>query len=368
MSPYIPNLLPLDNIDCQRLLTFVGNARAAIGRYDGLLHGIVNPTIMLSPLTNEEAVLSSRIEGTQATIDEVLEHEAGMKKDVKKSEDIQEIINYRKALMSAWSELEERPLTLHLLREMHKILLSGVRGHNKNPGEVRKEQNWIGTLGCSIEKATFVPPNPMQLSNYLENWERYASGNDIDVLIQTGILHAQFELLHPFKDGNGRLGRIIIPLFLFQKQALSRPMFYLSAYLEANRDEYYAKLQNISKFNDWNGWLEFFLTATTKQADANSVKIKKIITLYEEMKTRIYEVTKSKFVIQVLDVLFSRPIFSTKDFIIAIKEISKPTAMLLLKQLKKADILLEIQAGSGRRAAILCFPSLLNITEDKKII
>ena len=251
---------------------------------------------------------------------------------------------------------------------MHKILLSGVRGHNKNPGEVRKEQNWIGTLGCSIEKATFVPPNPMQLSNYLENWERYASGNDIDVLIQTGILHAQFELLHPFKDGNGRLGRIIIPLFLFQKQALSRPMFYLSAYLEANRDEYYAKLQNISKFNDWNGWLEFFLTATTKQADANSVKIKKIITLYEEMKTRIYEVTKSKFVIQVLDVLFSRPIFSTKDFIIAIKEISKPTAMLLLKQLKKADILLEIQAGSGRRAAILCFPSLLNITEDKKII
>ena len=147
---------------------------------------------------------------------------------------------------------------------MHKILLSGVRGHNKNPGEVRKEQNWIGTLGCSIEEATFVPPNPMQLSNYLENWERYASGNDIDVLIQTGILHAQFELLHPFKDGNGRLGRIIIPLFLFQKQTLSRPMFYLSAYLEANRDEYYAKLQNISKFNDWNGWLEFFLKATIK--------------------------------------------------------------------------------------------------------
>ena len=368
MQPYVPEALPLNDIDCRRLLPFVGDARAAIGNYDGLLHGIVNPIVMLSPLTNEEAVLSSRIEGTQATIDEVLEHEAGIKKEGKKSEDIQEIVNYRKALMSGWYELEERPITLHLLRAMHKILLEGVRGQNKSPGEFRKEQNWIGSPGCPIEQASFVPPNPMQLFNYLEAWERYASGSDIDVLIQTGILHAQFELLHPFKDGNGRLGRIIIPLFLFQKKALSQPMFYLSAYLEANRSEYYSRLQKISKNKDWNGWLEFFLNAIIIQANVNNIKVKKIINLYEEMKKQIYDATHSQFVIQVLDALFNRPIFSTSDFIINMKGVSRQTAMALLKQLKETNILLELQRGSGRKAGVLFFPELLNITEGKKFL
>ena len=337
--------------------------------YDGLLHGMVNPSIMLSPLTNEEAVLSSKLEGTQATVDEVLEHEAGMLKEGKKAEDIQEIVNYRKALMSGWRELEERPISLHLMRALHKVLLVGVRGQNKSPGEFRKEQNWIGAPGSTIEEATFVPPNPMQLLNYMEAWEKYASGNDIDVLIQTGILHAQFELLHPFKDGNGRIGRMSIPLFLFQKKALSQPMFYLSAYLEANRNEYYYRLQNISRSGDWNGWLEFFLKATMSQANANSLKVKNIMTLYEDMKLKVQSVTHSQFTLQVLDALFSRPIFSTTDFVSTVHgRMTKQTAMALLKQLKEADVLREIQPGSGRKAAILCFPALLNITEGKKFV
>ena len=198
-----------------------------------MLRGIVNPHVMLSPLTNEEAVLSSGIEGTQATIDEVLEHEAGIIRTGAKGEDIREILNYRKALSSAQMFLKDRPISMHLIRELHKILLDGVRGQNKTPGEIRTEQNWIGRSGCSLEDASFVPPNPMQLSGHLENWGKYTAGTDIDVLIQAGIVHAQFELLHPFKDGNGRLGRMLIPLFLFQKGALSLPMFYLSAYLEA---------------------------------------------------------------------------------------------------------------------------------------
>ena len=366
MNPYVPEALPLHDIDCRRLLPFVGDARAAIGSYDGLLHGIVTPSIMLSPLTNEEAVLSSKLEGTQATVDEVLEHEAGIIKEGRKAEDIQEIVNYRRALISGWNELEERPISLHLIRALHKVLLMGVRGQNKSPGEFRNEQNWIGPPGCKMEAATFIPPNPMQLFDYMEAWEQYVSGNDIDVLIQTGILHAQFELLHPFKDGNGRIGRMLIPLFLFQKKVLSQPMFYLSAYLEANRNEYYYRLQNISRSRDWNGWLEFFLKATITQANTNSLKVKNIMTLYEDMKLKVQDITHSQFTLQVVDALFSRPIFSTTDFVSTVHgKMTKQTAMALLKQLKEADILREIQPSSGRKAAILCFPALLNITGKK---
>ena len=335
-----------------------------LGRYDGLLQGIVNPIVMLSPLTNEEAVLSSRIEGTQATVDEVLEHEAGMVSEHSKHEDIKEIINYRKALLSAQESLEYHPISMFLIRELHKILLDSVRGQNKKPGEVRKEQNWIGSPGCTIENASFVPPDPTGLAGYLENWERYAAGDEIDVLIQAGILHAQFEMLHPFNDGNGRLGRIIIPLFLFRKKAISRPMFYLSSYLENNRNEYYMKLRGISQNREWNEWLLFFLKAVTEQAVSNAQKVGAILALYEEMKVRIQGIAHSQHTIRLLDGLFNRPIFNTIDFI---KDtgIPRPTATTLLRHIKINGIIKEIQEGKGRRAGIYCFPELLNIAEGK---
>jgi Fic family protein len=217
MGPYIPEHLPLKNLDYARLFGIVGRANAALARYDGLLQGIVNPQVMLSPLTTQEAVLSSKIEGTQATLDEVLEHEAGIEVEQEKQKDIQEIVNYRTALTSARDYLADRPISLGLLREMHKILLDSVRGQDKSPGEFRKEQNWIGPYGVTFEQATFVPPSPFQLMNHLEQWETYLRGNDIDNLLQAGVVHAQFELIHPFKDGNGRIGRLLIPLFLYQK-------------------------------------------------------------------------------------------------------------------------------------------------------
>ena len=321
---------------------------------------------MLSPLTNEEAVLSSGIEGTQATIDEVLEHEAGIIRTGAKGEDIREILNYRKALSSAQMFLKDRPISMHLIRELHKILLDGVRGQNKTPGEIRTEQNWIGRSGCSLEDASFVPPNPMQLSGHLENWEKYTAGTDIDVLIQAGIVHAQFELLHPFKDGNGRLGRMLIPLFLFQKGALSLPMFYLSAYLEARRDKYYLSLQNISSSGDWDGWLEFFLKAVAVQAEENSFRVGKILSLYDRMKNDIQESTHSRYTIQILDFLFSRPVFKSTDFVNSIG-VTKPTAISLIRRLEEDGILKEIETGRGRRASIHCFPELLNIAEGKKL-
>ena len=192
MRPYEPATLPLENLDYQMLFSVVGNANAELARYDGLLQGIVNPSVMLSPLTNEEAVLSSKIEGTQATVDEVLEQEAGLLKEGEKFKDIQEIVNYREALRSAHYYLEERPLSLSFVKELHKVLLNSVRGQDKTPGEFRKDQNWIGRAGCSMDQASFVPPSPLQLQTYLEAWQKYVESNDIDLLLQAAVMHAQF--------------------------------------------------------------------------------------------------------------------------------------------------------------------------------
>ena len=367
MKPYTPDNLPIKGLDYQRLFAVVGEANAELARYDGLLQGIPNPQIMLSPLTNEEAVLSSKIEGTQATVDEVLEQEAGLLKTGEKANDIQEIINYRIALKTAREYLNDRAISLLFIRELHKILLDSVRGQDKTPGEFRKLQNWIGKHGCTIDEASFVPPNPLLLRDHLENWQRYIEFTDIDPLLQTAVVHAQFELIHPFKDGNGRIGRILIPLFLYQKKMLSQPMFYLSAYLEANREEYYQRLQDISFNKDWNGWIEFFLHAVAIQAKNNAQKVKLIMKLYDDMKSKVQDITHSQYTISLLDAIFDRPIFRTSD-LSTIANIPSSSLKVLIPKLKKAGILTELKAASGSTAAVLVFGDLLNIAEGKDVI
>lgn len=370
MQPYIPDELPLQNLDFQKLLGLVGRANVALARYDGLLQGIPNPEVMLSPLTTQEAVLSSKIEGTQATVDEVLEQEAGMIKEGEKYKDIQEISNYRLALYKARQHLEMYPIRLGFVRELHRILLNSVRGQDKTPGEFRLEQNWIGRAGCPIEKATYVPPSPLRLMDDLQAWERYIDSDDIDFLLQVAVVHAQFELIHPFKDGNGRIGRILIPLFLYQKRALSQPMFYLSEYLESHHEEYYERLNAISTEGDWNGWIVFFLQAIAEQAVQNSKRVTAIRTLYEEMKLTVHDITHSQYSIHVLDAIFSKPIFRTSDLahqLTADYGIHAKTAPGLFRQLKQAGVLQEIQARKGNTAAILCFPRLLNLAEGRDI-
>ena len=371
MNPYTPDTLPVQNLDFQRLLPLVGKANAALARYDGLLQGIPNPAVMLSPLTTQEAVLSSKIEGTQATVDEVLEQEAGLIKEGEKYKDIQEISNYRTALFRAREHLTNYPLRLSFVREIHRILMDSVRGQDKTPGEFRTDQNWIGSFGCKIEQATFVPPNPLQLHGYLQAWERYIDSDDADFLLQTAVVHAQFELLHPFKDGNGRIGRILIPLFLHQKKALSQPMFYLSEYLEKHREEYYARLKAISADQDWNGWIAFFLQAIISQAAQNSTRVAKIQALYEEMKREIHQATHSQYTVHVLDAIFSKPIFRSSDLAQQLKRdfsIHEKTTPGLLRQLKKKGILQEIQPRSGSRPATLCFPRLINLAEGHPVL
>ncbi len=259
-KPYKPDKLLLSSIDWVSHIPAIGRANAALARYDGLIQTMVNPNILLSPMTTQEAVLSSRIEGTQATLEEVLEFEAQYQKEIepRKKEDIQEIINYRRAMQSAVNLLEKKPLCLNIICQLHRILLDSVCGSNKARGEFRRVQNWIGPVGCVIEDASFVPPSPEMMMEALNNWEKYFHFEEKDRLVQLAVVKAQFKLIHPFLDENGRIGRMLVPFFLFEKKLISSPVFYISAYFERRRADYYRALNAISENGDWNGWIRFF--------------------------------------------------------------------------------------------------------------
>ena len=354
---------PEESLDWGALVPLLGPAVAALARYDGVLAAIPNPGVLLAPLTTQEAVLSSRIEGTQATMGEVLEFEAGREVDSpERRDDIEEVRNYRAAMRQAEKMLETLPLSGRVVREAHRVLLSGVRGRNKSPGEYRRIPNWIGPPGCAIEAAKFVPIGAEKLDGAMSAWERYMHQDTPDLLVQAAVLHAEFEALHPFLDGNGRLGRMLVPLFLWQRGLISRPMFYISAYFEAHRDAYYDGLLAVSRDEDWTGWCRFFLDGVKVQAEDNLAKARAILDLYEDMKIRVAELTRSHYAVHALDWIFERPIFSTKSFL-AEAGIPEHTARRFLNVLRKNDILVVIRVGHGRRTAIFSFPALLNIAE-----
>jgi Fic family protein len=370
LEPFVPDILPLNLIDWAAHVPLIGQANAALARYDGMLQGIPNPGVFLSPLTTQEAVLSSRIEGTLASMEEVLEFEANPREhgEPSKHQDIQEIINYRLAMFKAMEDLRDRPLCLNLVKDLHGILLDSVRGRDKAPGQFRRTQNYIAPPGYPIEKATFVPPSPDLLPDILDNWEKYMHFDEKDILVHLAIVKAQFEIIHPFLDGNGRMGRMLVPLFLFAKKLLSSPMFYPSAYFEANREAYYTRLQAISQQQDWNGWIQFFLTAIVEQAAINIAKVREILRLYEDMKTKVVETTHSQFAIQALDAIFSRPIFLGADFAAISRIPTKVTAATIVRQLLGAEILRTLHPARGRRSAMLVFPELINLVEGHSVV
>jgi Fic family protein len=366
-TKYHEGRFPPQDLDWQRLLPLIGPANAAVARYEGALLGIPNAGVLLSPLSTQEAVLSSRIEGTQATFGEVLEFEAeGTASSTEKRDDIHEVLNYRLALRQAVKAMEKLPLSQRVIKGAHHVLMQGVRGQNRSPGEYRKISNWIGPAGCTVETARFVPMGAEHVPDAMSGWERYLHADALDRLVQLAILHAEFEAIHPFLDGNGRLGRLLVPLFLVDKQLLSSPNFYISAYLESHREEYYERLLSVSREGDWTGWVKFFLTAIIEQAKANDSKVRAILNLYRQKKDWIVEETHSHHAIRALDWFFSRPIFKTSDFV-ASSGISKPTANRILQLIRKKGFLKEIRKPSGRRPATLAFPELLNIAEGRKI-
>lgn len=367
MKPAVPRKLPRTGLAWERLIPEIGAANRALAHYDGVLQGVPNPEILLSPLATQEAVLSSRIEGTRATFDEVLKFEAG--EEVPEDErrlDIQEIINYRRALHTAEAALQRRPFNLNLLRELHGILLDGVRGRDQGRGRFRTIQNYIAPPGVGIERALFIPPAPNRVMEYMGNWERYYHADERDTLVQLAIVHAQFEIIHPFVDGNGRLGRMLVPLFLFERGILSRPMFYLSAYLETHRHEYYALLRGLDGHESWDQWVAFFLRALVEQARANSQKARAILDLYAHLKEEMLSLTHSQYAVPLLDHLFRQPIFAPGSLFGLKGMPSKPMVMGLLRKLRIAGILGVLREAKGRRGQILVLSELVNLCEGRK--
>lgn len=377
MKPFLAQSLPLVEINWVGLLPLIGQANRYLAEYNGVLYTFTNPELLLSPLTTQEAVLSSKIEGTQATLGEVLKFEAGEEPQLEsKREDIQEIMNYRSALRQAEKELQFRPFNLNLLLKLHSTLLDSVRGRNKARGFFRREQNWIGALGTPMEEAQFIPPEPgEQLTKALHNWENFYHMDQPDALVQLAIVHAQFEILHPFLDGNGRLGRILIPLFLYEKKILSSPTFYLSEYLETERDVYIRRLRALgSEPEAWNLWIGFFLKGLIEQAKSNVHKARKVHALYEALKDQVLQLTHSQFAVPMLDLMFANPIFSTTNlFASAALEgkssvPSKPMMMTILGKLKSAGILKVVREGRGARAQILALAELVNLCEGNQVV
>lgn len=363
MKPFIPHNLPIKDLEWSELIEILGEANREIARYDGALPSIPNPQVLLAPLRTREAVLSSKIEGTQATLEEVLEFEAGSKKSSEKKSDITEVTNYRRALIFAIEEMETRPISLNMLKRIHRILLEGVRGENKDLGNFRRIQTWIGAPGSSMEQARFVPPAVPNMQDALGNFEKYIHHDDKDYLVQLAIVHAQFEIIHPFLDGNGRIGRILIPLFLFHKKVIHQPVFYMSDYLEANRKNYYDALKSISDKNDWSQWIKFFLNGLILQSRKNIDKTKKILRLYDDMKHTVVDVTHSQYAIHTIDCIFSNPVFNTIKFIEDAK-VNKARAYRILSSLTDAGILTLIEKGSGRKPSVYSFRDLIKIINE----
>lgn len=263
-----------------------------------------------------------------------------------------------------WNEII--PLSTRLVKESHKILMQNVRGQNKLPGEFRKTQNWIGAPGSPVESAKFIPVDVGNLLETMRKWEKYLHSTELDRLVQLALIHAEFEALHPFLDENGRLGRMIVPLFLYNKNLLKKPVFYISSYFEKNRDVYYEKLLSVSRNDNWTGFVCFFLEAIISQAQENQDKATAILQLYETKKNKIQKLTHSQYTIHALDFLFCRPVFSSNHFVTE-TEMSERTTKRILKILRENQIIKVIEEASGSRPARFVFSKLLNIVEGARI-
>jgi len=359
-TPFIPPKLPFQ-IDYSVLIKEIGRAHDALGQLNGLLVNIPNPDLLTIPLLTKEAVLSSRIEGTQATIKDVFEYEAEAKttEDDAKERDVREIINYRLAMDSAIEELAKRPIAENLLKRTHHILLDSVRGAHKERGNFRKSQVYIGLPNSKIEEAAYIPPPPSEILSLLGNWEAYInSEEEKDVLVQIGIAHYQFEAIHPFMDGNGRIGRLIIPLFLYQRKLLSHPLLYISEYFENRRSDYYSLLNGVSKEGDWEPWLKFFLQAVESQSLKTQTVILKILVLYHKLKDEVSQVN-AVHAVSLLDIIFASPIVSFVSIKKRIRARSHQTIYNLLEKFVKLGILKEVPGRKRNR--IFVFQQLMDI-------
>ena len=358
---FIPNPLPpnpnieIDN-EMQSLLSIADNE---LGRLDGIATILPNPDLFIGMYVRKEAVLSSQIEGTQASLVDILTPPTKTLSDAKKN--IEEIINYVDAMNFGLKRLETLPLSLRLIREIHAILLKNVRGSEKEPGEFRRSQNWVGLNDCDLNNATYVPPPVEEMNKGMADLENYFYDKSyVPALIKIALIHAQFETIHPFLDGNGRTGRLLITFWLCQQKILSKPLLYLSYYFKQHRDEYYSRLMDVRLKGYWEQWIKFFLNGvaiTAKEARTSATEILNLKERYTELLNKYSTSTNSY--IRMLNYLFEYPIITRKSLEEKLK-ISSPTAGELIKSFVDLGILEDVTPQKTRKKEY-CFTDYLNI-------
>jgi len=333
----------------RELIMLLSRADRALARLDGAASILPNPDLFVAMYVRHEAVLSSQIEGTQSTLEDVLEFEADGKAD-NLPRDVEEVVNYVKAMNHGLFRLRELPLCLRLIREIHARLLEGVRGQERMPGEFRNSQNWVGAAGSTIGQAEFVPPPPHEMREALHNLEEFLRDREtLPPLVHCAVAHAQFETIHPFLDGNGRVGRLLITFLLCEQEVLQRPLLYLSYYLRAHRRDYYDRLMAIRTDGNWEEWVEFFLQGVYETSRAATDTARQIIELRERHRGLVAErASGSANPLRLLDHLFQTPLTSVRQaqrFL----DCSYGTAASIISEFEALGILREVTGQQRNR-------------------
>jgi Fic family protein len=356
---YVPKPLPPPIEWSAGLAAALSAADRAVGQLAGEGRRLPNPHLLIRPFVRREAVLSSRIEGTEATLGELLAAEAGAAVE-RSPEDLREVANYVVALEYGVERLRTLPLSLRLVREMHEKLMRGVRGHAATPGDFRTSQNWIGPPGCTVAEASFVPPPPDRLIGCLGAWETFLHDDTLPPLVHSALAHSQFEAIHPFLDGNGRVGRLLITLALVARGVLPSPMLYLSAWFEATRREYYARLSGVTERGEWEEWLGYFLAGAAGQAEDALGRIRRIDDLLSRWREQLARVP-SRLPERAIDLFAENP-FWTVNKLAERLDVAFTTAQRAIGRLEAAGIV--ALASEAKRNRVYCALDILEILEE----
>jgi Fic family protein len=358
-SAFVPAPLPPELDWTPQLIGALSDADRLIGRLGGEGGRLPNPHILIRPFVQREAVLSSKIEGTQATLGELLAAEAGATVD-RSPDDLREVGNYVVALEHGITRLKKLPLCARLTRELHEKLMTGVQGHQAAPGRFRKIQNWIGKPGSTLATASYIPPPPGEVEPCLAAWEKFLQESTLPPLVTIALAHYQFEAVHPFLDGNGRVGRLLITLFLIERQILPTPLLYLSAFFEASRRDYYDGLRGISERGAWNDWLEYFLLGVARMSEDALSRAVRINRLLAEWQQKVSG-ESSNNPLRVVELLGTNP-FITAIGVADRLAVAFTTAQRAIERLERADIVKRV--GDAKRDRVYCATALLAILEE----
>ncbi|MEA3223129.1 MAG: Fic family protein [Thermodesulfobacteriota bacterium] len=361
---FMPTPLPPPIDYDKKLIRLLSEADRSLGELSGTGRLLPNPYLLIAPYIRREAVSSSRIEGTQASLNDLFFFEAA-ESEAPKVPDVREVKNYVRAMEYGIDRLKDLPISIRLIREIHEVLMEGARGAHATPGEIRRSQNWIGSPGCSLNDATYVPPPVEEMKQALSDWEKYLHSNPGEPpLIQCALMHYQFEAIHPFLDGNGRIGRLLIAFFLCERGYLTQPLLYLSAFFDKFRNEYYSRLLAVSQGGDWRGWIGFFLQGVSNQCKNALSDAKKILELHNEYQRILGETKKvPESAYRLIEEIFMNPVVSVSSLS---KKWDMPFNSVKTGVLRLVEVGILREVSERKRKKLFIAPKLIELLNSHR--